>query len=57
VQLVSPPEAAVVDGEVPPSSDASPLGRQLVGRFVGETVRLRLGKGDDVNYEVKEFSY
>jgi transcription elongation factor GreA len=43
VQLVSPVEAEVVAEEIPHISDASPLGRALLGRKVGETFEVVAG--------------
>jgi transcription elongation factor GreA len=43
VQVVSPVEAGVLDGDVPRVSDESPLGRALIGRRKGDTVQLTIG--------------
>jgi len=43
VQVVSPIEAGVLEGEVPKVSDESPLGRALIGRKVGETAQVTIG--------------
>lgn len=40
VQVVSPVEAGVLEGDVPKVSDQSPLGKALVGRGVGDAVRV-----------------
>jgi transcription elongation factor GreA len=40
VQVVSPVEAGVLEGEIPKVSDESPLGRALMGRKAGETVEV-----------------
>lgn len=43
VQVVSPVEAGVLEGEVPKVSDESPLGKALIGRRVGDTVKVAIG--------------
>jgi transcription elongation factor GreA len=43
VQVVSPIEAGVLEGEVPKVSDESPLGRALIGRNVGDEVTVTMG--------------
>lgn len=43
VQVVSPVEAGVLEGDVPKVSDESPLGRALIGRRVGDTVQIAIG--------------
>ena len=43
VQVVSPIEAGVLEGEVPKVSDESPLGRAIIGRNVGETADVTIG--------------
>jgi len=43
VQLVSPVEAEVVGEDIPHISDASPLGKALLGRKPGETFTLQTG--------------
>lgn len=50
VQLVSPVEVEVAS-EPPHISDASPLGKALLGRKVGDTFRLEAG-GRSTDYEV-----
>ena len=45
VQVVAPIEAGVLEGEMPKVSDESPLGRALLGRKVGETVKVTVGAG------------
>jgi transcription elongation factor GreA len=57
VQLVAPPEATVVEGSVARISDASPLGQRLLGRRVGEAVRVPLSGGRDAGYRVKDVRY
>lgn len=52
VQLVSPIEVEVAN-EPPHISDASPLGKALVGRKVGDTFKLTTG-GRSTDYEVTE---
>lgn len=43
VQVVSPVEAGVLEGDVPKVSDESPLGRALIGRRSGDTVQVTIG--------------
>lgn len=43
VQVVSPVEAGVLEGDVPKVSDESPLGRALIGRRPGDTVQVTIG--------------
>ena len=43
VQVVSPIEAGVLEGDVPKVSDESPLGRAIIGRQVGETAQVNVG--------------
>jgi transcription elongation factor GreA len=43
VQVVSPIEAGVLEGTVPKVSDESPLGRALLGRRVGDAVKVVIG--------------
>jgi transcription elongation factor GreA len=43
VQVVSPIEAGVLEGDVPKVSDESPLGRAIIGRNVGETAEVTIG--------------
>ena len=43
VQVVSPVEAGVLEGDVPKVSDESPLGRALIGRRQGDTVQVTIG--------------
>jgi transcription elongation factor GreA len=43
VQVVSPIEAGVLEGDVPKVSDESPLGRAIIGRNVGETAEVAIG--------------
>jgi transcription elongation factor GreA len=40
VQVVSPLEAGVLEGEIPKVSDESPLGKALMGRKPGDTVEV-----------------
>lgn len=51
VQVVSPVEAGVLEGAVPKVSDESPLGRALIGRRVGDTVKVAIGANSKA-YEV-----
>lgn len=43
VQVVSPIEAGVLEGDIPKVSDESPLGKALIGRSVGESFDLVMG--------------
>lgn len=40
VQVVSPIEAGVLEGDIPKVSDESPLGQALMGRKPGETIEV-----------------
>ncbi|BDP40704.1 transcription elongation factor [Deinococcus aetherius] len=51
LQLVSPPEASAIAGELPRISTESPVGRELLGRRVGETFAVNLGRRE-VTYRV-----
>lgn len=51
VQLVSPAEAEVAGEDVPRISDASPLGKALLGRKAGDTLEVRVGRRN-ANYTV-----
>lgn len=42
VQLVSPIEAGVLEGDIPRISDESPLGKALVGRRAGESFKVTI---------------
>lgn len=44
VQLVSPVEAEVAESAIPRISDASPLGKALLGRKVGESFTVSIGR-------------
>jgi transcription elongation factor GreA len=44
LQLVNPPEASALAGELPRVSTESPVGRELLGRRVGETFTVELGR-------------
>jgi transcription elongation factor GreA len=43
VQVVSPIEAGVLEGDVPKVSDESPLGRAIIGRKIGESAEVVIG--------------
>jgi transcription elongation factor GreA len=43
VQVVSPVEAGVLEGEFPKVSDESPLGQALIGHATGDTITVKLG--------------
>ncbi len=42
VQLVSPVEAGVLEGDIPRISDESPLGKALMGRKPGESFKVTI---------------
>ena len=42
VQLVSPVEAGVLEGDIPRISDESPLGKALLGRRPGESFKVTI---------------
>lgn len=44
VQVVSPIEAGVLEGDIPRVSDESPLGKALMGRKPGETVQVAINE-------------
>lgn len=52
VQLVSPVEAGVLDGDIPKVSDESPLGRSLKGRRKGDNFKVEIN-GLTTDYTVK----
>lgn len=52
VQLVSPIEASVLEGEIPRISDESPLGKALMGKKPGESFKVAIGS-KTVEYTVK----
>jgi len=43
VQVVSPIEAGVLEGDVPKVSDESPLGRAIIGCKIGESAQVVIG--------------
>ena len=53
VQLVSPVEAGIAEEDIPHISDASPLGKALLGRKVGEKFGVKTSRGV-TEYEVLE---
>jgi transcription elongation factor GreA len=55
VQLVSPIEASVLEGEIPRISDESPLGKALLGRKPGEKFKVTIGS-KTAEYTVKSIS-
>jgi transcription elongation factor GreA len=55
VQLVSPVEAGVLDGDIPKVSDESPLGKALKGRGVGDEFEVVIGE-KATRYVVKEIA-
>jgi len=56
LQLVEAPDASVAAEDVMRISDVSPLGRRLLGRRVGDAVRVPL-EGRTVTYEVRGMRY
>lgn len=44
VQVVSPIEAGVLEGDIPRISDESPLGKAVIGREAGETFEVKAGE-------------
>jgi len=52
VQLVSPVEAGVLDGDIPQVSDESPLGRALKGRGKDERFTVEIN-GRSTEYRIK----
>lgn len=52
VQVVSPVEAGVLEGDIPKVSDASPLGRALMGRSKGEKFKLA-AQGRTTEYQIQ----
>jgi transcription elongation factor GreA len=44
VQVVSPIEAGVLEGDIPKVSDESPLGRAVMGRAAGETFEVTINE-------------
>ena len=42
IQVVSPVEAGVLEGDIPKVSDESPLGKALIGRKPGETFKVTI---------------
>lgn len=55
VQVVSPVEAGVLEGDVPKVSDASPLGKALMGRSKGEKFKVATQAGTD-EYHIESIS-
>ncbi len=55
VQLVSPVEASVLEGEIPRISDESPLGKALLGRKPGEKFKVTIGN-KTTEYTIKSIS-
>ncbi|MDQ3460432.1 MAG: GreA/GreB family elongation factor [Deinococcota bacterium] len=55
VQLVSPIEASVLEGEIPRISDESPLGKALLGKKPGDSFKVAIGS-KTVEYTVKAIS-
>lgn len=57
VQVVSAPEATVISGGLPRISDDSPVGKELMGRKVGESFVVNLDNGKQMKYKVKTIEY
>jgi transcription elongation factor GreA len=57
VQVVSAPEATVISGGLPRISDDSPVGKELIGRKVGESFVVNLDNGKQMKYKVKTIEY
>lgn len=55
VQLVSPVDAGVLEGDIPRVSDESPLGKALLGRKPGENFSVTVG-GKTTEYTVMAIS-
>lgn len=55
VQIVSPVEAGVLEGDIPKVSDESPLGKALMGRGVGDEVDVTINE-KTTRYVVKEIA-
>lgn len=53
VQVVSPVEAGVLEGEIPKVSDESPLGKELMGRGVGERLKVATQSGTS-EYQIQD---
>lgn len=53
VQVVSSIEAGVLEGEMPKVSDASPLGKALMGRTKGEKFKLT-AQGGVTEYQIQD---
>lgn len=52
IQVVSPIEAGVLEGDIPKVSDESPLGRAIMGRAAGETFAVTINDRT-TEYELK----
>ncbi len=52
VQVVSPVEAGVLEGDIPRVSDESPLGKALMGRSKGEKFKVA-SQGGTTEYELQ----
>lgn len=52
VQVVSPVEAGVLDGDIPKVSDESPLGKAVMGRGQGDSFKVTI-KDRSVEYRIE----
>ncbi len=55
VQVVSPVEAGVLEGDVPKVSDESPLGKALMGRRPGDSVKVTIND-KSVEYQIESLA-
>lgn len=55
VQVVSPVEAGVLEGDIPKVSDESPLGKALIGRRPGDAFEVSINERTS-KYTVKEIA-
>lgn len=55
VQVVSPVEAGVLEGDIPKVSDESPLGKALIGRRAGDAFEVSINERTS-RYTVKEIA-
>ncbi len=53
VQVVSPVEAGILEGDMPRVSDESPLGKALMGRSKGEKLKVAI-RGGTTEYQIQD---